>query len=1192
VKKHHLATLLWQLCVAFALLWLVPSYSGGQTQVDVRTQTKNVDFSGAASTIPAKSGSSLPTSCKLGEMFFNTNNAPGQNLYLCAPANTWTVLVSGSGGSTVGTILSANTGQFAFYSTNGTTVNGHTLAAGDIPALNYQAPLSFTGNGAKTASSTGSATSNNCAKWDANGNVIDAGAPCGTGAGSAAFSALTSGANTSAALVIGSGASLAASGTGAIAATSVPASGVTGLAASATTDTTNASNIASGTLSAARLPATAVTTSIASGTGTKYASATAAGTSNDCAKWDANGNVVDAGAPCGTGAAAFSALTSGANTSAALVIGSGASLAASGTGAIAATSVPASGVTGLAASATTDTTNASNIASGTLSAARLPATAVTTSIASGTGTKYASATAAGTSNDCAKWDASGNVVDAGAPCSITSGAVIATNNLSDVPNKSLARTNIGVGPAFQANAWTAHGDSITQGYLSSSSYEGLAGTYLNATVTNDGNPSRSACDLDDQTIFPNGTLAATDTNQIFSLMVGTNDVDLHASTYNTDGYSAMFQACHQAAVAWLATTNKFAANSSNCTDTGSWSPWITSGNGSSPLNGEYTSTAGATKTCSINTTGGPIYAWVWISKGATSVGSYSVDSGAETGTWNVTGFAGGPTSKSSVNDTNGWELLRIPVSAGHHSIVFTATTVSNGNSIIVEALGTPVPATQQGPKVFVAGIPRQQGDFNSAATAYYDGLVQADVALLATDGLPVTYVPIRNYLCTTVISGSCYNAYGQLDMNTAAADPPSTSGGSLHPNTQGHIDIKQAFLQTMEATPYAVTSMGGSGTVNSGTAGQFAYYSASGTAVGGRTLQASDIPALSYDASGAAAAVQTASLQKANNLSDVANATTARTNLGFVFTGNGAATASAVGAGVSGNCAKWDANGNIADAGAPCGSGSGAATWASLSGGTNTGSAFVLGSGASLSASGTGTIAATSVPASGLPSSAMQTNQSNTVTNGTQDFSAATHTLPTVVGLTANKPATCKTGELYFATDATAGQNLYECGATNTWSQQTGGGSGSSGAVTDAQLPSDQCVLTTYTVPYSSLTAAASTTPTALLTTLAGTSTRICLVEIIVPPVATGFTGGFTGTGITTATVRLQSGASTPIYYSPNQDITTIASGASANDYWSDAGNMADRSNQSVYVAFTFPASSANLSAGTVKITIGTRTMP
>jgi hypothetical protein len=99
-------------------------------------------------------------------------------------------------------------------------------------------------------------------------------------------------------------------------------------------------------------------------------------------------------------------------------------------------------------------------------------------------------------------------------------------------------------------------------------------------------------------------------------------------------------------------------------------------------------------------------------------------------------------------------------------------------------------------------------------------------------------------------------------------------------------------------------------------------------------------------------------------------------------------------------------------------------------------------------------------------------------------------------------------------------------------------------------------------------------------------------VEIIVPPVATGFTGGFTGTGITTATVRLQSGASTPIYYSPNQDITTIASGASANDYWSDAGNMADRSNQSVYVAFTFPASSANLSAGTVKITIGTRTMP
>lgn len=66
----------------------------------------------------------------------------------------------------------------------------------------------------------------------------------------------------------------------------------------------------------------------------------------------------------------------------------------------------------------------------------------------------------------------------------------------------------------------------------------------------------------------------------------------------------------------------------------------------------------------------------------------------------------------------------------------------------------------------------------------------------------------------------------------------------------------------------------------------------------------------------------------------------------------------------------------------------------------------------------------------------MKNNASNTVSSGTQDFSGAAHTLPALKGTIAAKPATCTQGELYFATDATAGQNIYECGATNTWTQQ------------------------------------------------------------------------------------------------------------------------------------------------------------
>ena len=49
--------------------------------------------------------------------------------------------------------------------------------------------------------------------------------------------------------------------------------------------------------------------------------------------------------------------------------------------------------------------------------------------------------------------------------------------------------------------------------------------------------------------------------------------------------------------------------------------------------------------------------------------------------------------------------------------------------------------------------------------------------------------------------------------------------------------------------------------------------------------------------------------------------------------------------------------------------------------------------------------------------------------------------------------ANCTVGERYFRTDATAGQNLYLCTATNTWTQVTGGGS----SATVIRLPLGAC---------------------------------------------------------------------------------------------------------------------------------------
>lgn len=61
----------------------------------------------------------------------------------------------------------------------------------------------------------------------------------------------------------------------------------------------------------------------------------------------------------------------------------------------------------------------------------------------------------------------------------------------------------------------------------------------------------------------------------------------------------------------------------------------------------------------------------------------------------------------------------------------------------------------------------------------------------------------------------------------------------------------------------------------------------------------------------------------------------------------------------------------------------------------------------------------------------------------TVNFGSATHTEPVIVVATVGAlPATCTTGELGFVTGATAGQQIYECSSTNTWTQQLNSGSG------------------------------------------------------------------------------------------------------------------------------------------------------
>jgi hypothetical protein len=89
------------------LIFLVAGLCRAQTLVDLRTQTKDVDFSGAISTRPVKVGNTLPVTCATGELFFNPSAPAGSNLYGCTSTNIWSVEVTGANiapgtGTTIG----------------------------------------------------------------------------------------------------------------------------------------------------------------------------------------------------------------------------------------------------------------------------------------------------------------------------------------------------------------------------------------------------------------------------------------------------------------------------------------------------------------------------------------------------------------------------------------------------------------------------------------------------------------------------------------------------------------------------------------------------------------------------------------------------------------------------------------------------------------------------------------------------------------------------------------------------------------------------------------------------------------------------------------------------------------------------------------------------------------------------------
>ncbi len=107
-----------RISVVAAATWLAAG-TAGQTVINGGRQiVGNWDAANAQSTRPAKMGTTLPASCSAGEVFFKTDASAGQNLYLCATANTWTQIAGGGGGGAVSSVfgragaVSAQTGDY------------------------------------------------------------------------------------------------------------------------------------------------------------------------------------------------------------------------------------------------------------------------------------------------------------------------------------------------------------------------------------------------------------------------------------------------------------------------------------------------------------------------------------------------------------------------------------------------------------------------------------------------------------------------------------------------------------------------------------------------------------------------------------------------------------------------------------------------------------------------------------------------------------------------------------------------------------------------------------------------------------------------------------------------------------------------------------------------------------------------
>lgn len=367
------------------------------------------------------------------------------------------------------------------------------------------------------------------------------------------------------------------------------------------------------------------------------------------------------------------------------------------------------------------------------------------------------------------------------------------------------------------------GDSITDGIGSTTVRQGGSGSKgyawqlinIYGAGTNYGYGGDQAGDT---AVKINNITPQVSNNFLTTIMVSTNDQSVYGSN---SGLQTVFQNAlsYSAAYAAIPDTAKLhfangATQNGNCTFTSSnanaWaleqrSGFVISSMQTPPPVGGGNSD-GSHVSCTFTLyKSGPIYLAYLIYNGwfSGSTLSVQVDGGS------ATVFNTNPTGSTSITTANGQAFFPIlgripgPFTAGNHTVLITLGGGNTADAGELFWLGGLWPASSNvtsgnnsaPPAVFVGGTPWQQNDTGEPLSGVYNGLIQSAIATLTSDGLPVQFVNIRNYLNSSTDFNGGTLANGII-CPVSALNP-------LHPGDCGHAHLAQAFLSSMPTSNFS-----------------------------------------------------------------------------------------------------------------------------------------------------------------------------------------------------------------------------------------------------------------------------------------------------------------------------------------------------------------------------------------------------